>query len=255
MPITLPQLSESLFSSYDPKYVPGYTGYAPKLRSEQGKIYGNATLRSANYEPGLQRCGSDHIHPFNIELGEKVSNIARGDTEKWNNKHVEGHFHPSSEKYLYTRLNHTYDGNPQTSSAIKAIEEIKYELSSPAKCTSSEMDRWASLKDGNREGPRCNGRTEQTGEMSGLPYKNEKIKKILREELTEKNPSTNLPHTNDYLQRRQGKLIYRTNSGLLPNYSGYKPGQMFSIGSTWGRSSVNAIGKLHEQTFQWTSLF
>ncbi|XP_044141644.1 uncharacterized protein LOC122931623 isoform X2 [Bufo gargarizans] len=203
MPIILPQLPESLFSSYDPKYVPGYTAYTPKLRSEQG------------------------------------------------------YFHPSSGKYFYTQRNHTYDGNPRTSSAIKVIEEIKYDLSTPAKFTLPEKDRWASIREGSlRERSKHNGRNEQTGEVPGHPsYRNENLKNIFKEDLIGSNPSTKLSHTNEYLQRRQGKLIYRANSGLLPNYSGYTPGQMFSIGSTWGKSSVNAIGKLHEQRFQWTSLF
>ncbi|KAM3940199.1 ciliary microtubule inner protein 2B-like [Leptodactylus fuscus] len=255
MPIVLPQIPKSLFSSYDPTYVPGYTGYTPKLHSEQGKIYGNATLRSANYEPGLQRYGCNHIPSYYMEFDGKVSNYSRRDAENWNNKL--GHFDPSSEKYFYTQTKHTYNGHPQTSYAIKAIEEIKRELNTPAKCTSSEMDRWTSLRDiTQREKPKCDRQTQQTGEMSGLPsYRNEKIKKIFKENITENIPSTKLSQTNEYLQRRQGKLIYRTNNGLLPNYSGYTPGQMFSIGSTWGKSSENAIGKLHEQTFQWTSLF
>ncbi|XP_073507894.1 ciliary microtubule inner protein 2B-like [Phyllobates terribilis] len=254
MPIILPQLPDTLFSSYDPKYVPGYTGFSPKLRSVQGEVYGNATLRSANYEPG-QRCGGYHIPSFNMELGVNVSHIPRDDVENWNNKH--GYFHPSSGRYLFTQRKHIYDGNPQTSSAIQAIEEIKYELRTPVKCASSEMDRWTSLREGtSRERSTSCGRTEQTGEMSGFPsLKNEKMKKIFKEDLAEKNALTKLSDTNAYLQKRQGKLIYRTNSGLLPNYSGYTPGQMFSIGSTWGRSSENAIGKLHEQKFQWTSLF
>ncbi|KAG9486533.1 hypothetical protein GDO78_006742 [Eleutherodactylus coqui] len=253
MPIILPQLPESLFSSYDPKYKPGYTSYTPKLRSEQGKIYGNATLRSANYEPGLQRCAGNHNTSLNMEMYGKVSNIPGTNAENWNNKH--GYFHPSSGKYFYAQRHQTYDGNPQNTAAIKAIEELKHELSTPAKCSSSQMDRWSSLRDSTqRERPTCNGATEQTGEMSGLPsYRNEKMKKIFKEDLTD-NHSPRLSDANDYLQRRRGKVIYRTDSGLLPNYSGYTPGQMFSLGSTWGRSSVNAIGKLHEQTFQWTSL-
>ncbi|XP_044141638.1 protein FAM166B-like isoform X1 [Bufo gargarizans] len=255
MPIILPQLPESLFSSYDPKYVPGYTAYTPKLRSEQGKIYGNATLKSANYEPGLQSCAGNCIPSFKLELGEKVSNFSKEDAESWNNHH--GYFHPSSGKYFYTQRNHTYDGNPRTSSAIKVIEEIKYDLSTPAKFTLPEKDRWASIREGSlRERSKHNGRNEQTGEVPGHPsYRNENLKNIFKEDLIGSNPSTKLSHTNEYLQRRQGKLIYRANSGLLPNYSGYTPGQMFSIGSTWGKSSVNAIGKLHEQRFQWTSLF
>lgn len=86
MPIILPQLPDSLFSSYDPTYVPGYTGFTPKLHSDQGKIYGNATLRSVNYEPGVQRSRGNHIPSFNVELGGNVSNFARGDAETWNNK-------------------------------------------------------------------------------------------------------------------------------------------------------------------------
>ncbi|KAM4053076.1 ciliary microtubule inner protein 2B-like [Anomaloglossus baeobatrachus] len=255
MPIILPQLPESLFSSYDPQYVPGYTSFSPKLRSKLGEVYGNATLRSANYEPGLKKFGDNHIPSFNMDLSGTVSNIPTCDAENWNNKH--GYFHPSSGRYLFTKTNHTYDGNPQISSAIRAIEETKYELSSPAKCASSERDRWAPLRDSTpRERSKSYERTEQTGEMSGLPsYRNEKMKKIVKDDFAEKNTLTKLSDTNAYLQKRQGKCIYRTNSGLLPNYSGYTPGQMFSIGSTWGRSSVNAIGKLHEQPFQWTSLF
>ncbi|XP_071982644.1 uncharacterized protein [Engystomops pustulosus] len=255
MPIILPQLPESLFSSYDPKYIPGYIGYTPKLRSQQGKIYGNATLRSSNYEPGRHTYEGNHNPCFNIEIGDNISNFSRGDAENWNNK--QGYFYPSSGKYFYTRTKHTYDGSPQTSSAIKAIEEIKNELGTPAKCTSSDMERWPSLKNSTlMERSPYNRRTEQTGERTHVSSsKNEKMKKIFTEDFIENNHSAKLSNTSDYLQRRQGKLIYRINSGLLPNYSGYTPGQMFSIGSTWGKSSLNAIEKLHKQQFQWTSLF
>ncbi|CAJ0927047.1 unnamed protein product [Ranitomeya imitator] len=95
---------------------------------------------------------------------------------------VQGYFHPSSGRYLFTQRKHTYDGNPQTSSAIKAIEEIKYELSTPVKCASSEINRWASLRGStSRERSKSYGGTEQTGEMSGFPsYRNEKDEKNLQ---------------------------------------------------------------------------
>ncbi|XP_075047145.1 uncharacterized protein LOC142107544 [Mixophyes fleayi] len=262
MPIILPQLHESMFSSYDPTYAPGYTGYTRKLQSDKGKIYGNATLKSVENEPGLQRpsqlpgsgWGSIHSPLVNVQLGGRNSNTSREDTENWNNKN--GYFHPLNGKYYFTRINHTYDGNPETSSAIKAIEEIKYELSKPAKWTPSTMATFDSLKYGGIRQSHCNGRNEQITESSSFPsYRNGNMKKTLKNDITEKEVSTRLYNNNGYLQRRQGKLIYRTDYGLLPNYSGYTPGQMFAIGSTWGRSSVNAIGKLHEQSFQWTSLF
>ncbi|XP_063781482.1 uncharacterized protein LOC134931355 [Pseudophryne corroboree] len=261
MPIILPQLPESMFSSYDPSYVPGYTGYTQKIRSDKGEIYGNATFKSADYEPGLQRpsqlhvsgWGGNHSPLINVQLGGKTSNTSRGHTGNWNNKN--GYFHPLNGKYSFARMNYPYNGNPENSSAIKAIEEVKYELSRPANWTSPENATFDSLRDGIIRQSSFHGRNEQfTGTSSFPSYRKAKMIKKFQNDITERPLSTRLYNTNDYLQRRQGKLIYRTDCGLLPNYSGYIPGQMFAIGNTWGRSSVNALEKLHEQSFQWTSL-
>ncbi|KAM9330642.1 uncharacterized protein PAF06_016269 [Gastrophryne carolinensis] len=261
MPLTLPQLPDSMFSSYDPRYMPGYTGYTLKLRSDKGKLYGNATLKSCDYEPGYPRfplsaLGRYYNATSDLLLGGTVTNIARENAENWHNNN--GHFYPASGKYHISRRIHTINGDPKTSNAVNAIEEIKYELSRPAKPL--PMNRSDSLRKDlgtARAASSCFARkNEQVDEPENTPMcENRMMKKTLRKDSAEKTLSTNIYSTNDYLQRRQGKIIYRANSGLLPNYSGYTPGQMFLIGSTWGKSSINAIGKLQDQRFQWTSLF
>ncbi|XP_072260662.1 ciliary microtubule inner protein 2B-like [Pyxicephalus adspersus] len=264
MPVILPQLPQSMFSSYDPTYIPGYTGYTSKLRSDRGYLYGNATLQSRDYEPGLQRslqlpvsAWRNYSSSSDLHLGGIISNIPRENAENWNNK--SGYFYPASGKYHITRMNHTLDGDPKMSSAINAIEEIKNELTEPTVLMPSKTDRCASVQNSlqtPKQAARCIRDVEQIAEPSCSPiYKNEKMKKNLRNDYKVKEHSSGIPVKNDYFQRRQGKIIYRTNSGLLPNYSGYTPGQMFLIGTTWGRSSVNALGKLQDQKFQWTSLF
>ncbi|KAM5191579.1 uncharacterized protein ACMZJ9_000537 [Mantella aurantiaca] len=265
MSVILPQLSASMFSSFDPRYIPGYTGYTSKLRSDRGNIYGNATLQSRDYEPGFQRSsqlpGSTWRESYrsssDLQLGGILSNIPRENAENWNNKN--GHFHPGSGKYHIVQRNHTLDGDPKTSSALNAIEEIKYELTKSARWKPSENDKCASSHQNSLEAPRQTARcirgADQIAESSYSPtYINEKMERSLKSDFKEKKQSLSKPAKKDFLQR-QGKIIYRTNSGLLPNYSGYTPGQMFLIGNTWGRTTMNALGKHHDQRFQWTSLF
>ncbi|XP_040217903.1 uncharacterized protein LOC120947028 isoform X2 [Rana temporaria] len=170
----------------------------------------------------------------------------------------QGYFHPASGKYHIIRRNHTLDGDPKTSSAINAIEEIKYELTNPAKSMPLETRRCVSLQNSletPKQAARCIKRASQIAESSSTPTNRNEKSKTHQPDFIGKERSSTIPMKNELLQRKQGKIIYRTNSGLLPNYSGYTPGQMFVIGSTWGRSSVNALGKLREQRFQWTSLF
>ncbi|XP_077331523.1 uncharacterized protein LOC143974231 [Lithobates pipiens] len=264
MPVILPQLSASMFSSYDPRYIPGYTGYTSKLRSDRGNIYGNATLQSRDYEPGLQRSSELPVSAWrenyrassDLHLGGVITNIASENAENWNNKN--GYFHPVSGKYHIIRMNHTLDGDPKTSSAINAIEEVKYGLTNPAKSMPLETRRCASLQnrlETPKQAARCIKRAGQIAESSSTPTNINQKSKTNQTDYIGKEHSSTIPMKNEFLQTKQGKIIYRTNSGLLPNYSGYTPGQMFLIGNTWGRSSVNALGKLREQRFQWTSLF
>ncbi|XP_018427325.1 PREDICTED: uncharacterized protein LOC108799888 [Nanorana parkeri] len=232
MPVILPQLPESMFSTYDPRYVPGYTGYTSKLRSDRGNIYGNATLQSQDYEPGLQRSSQIPVSAWrenyrlssDLHLGGIISNVPRENAEIWNNK--SGYYLPASGKYHIIRMNYTLDGDPKTSSAITAIEEIKYELSKPAKWLSSKTERCASSqisRETPKQAARCIRRADQIAESSCSPTcRNEMMKKTLKNDLTEKELSSSIPLKNNFLQR-QGKIIYRTNSGLLPNYSGYAP--------------------------------
>ncbi|XP_068127426.1 uncharacterized protein [Hyperolius riggenbachi] len=239
-----------------------YTAYLPKFRCDRGSVYGNATLQPRDYEPGRQRSAhlpgsawrENYSTALPLHLGGTISNVARENAENWNNKN--GYFNPASGKYHITQMRHILDGDPETTKAINAIEEIKYELRKPSVQMPSGIDRCDSL----RKGLRTAGQPSQcvTGAQQldkPATFRNEKMTKSIRNEFTGKERPTSLCTKEDYFQRRQGKIIYRTNGGLLPNYAGYIPGQMFLIGNTWGRDSFDAMGKHQNQKFQWTSLF
>ncbi|XP_002131258.2 uncharacterized protein LOC100180027 [Ciona intestinalis] len=49
--------------------------------------------------------------------------------------------------------------------------------------------------------------------------------------------------------------IYHTQAGLMPNYSGYVPGQKFRYGKTWARETVNANRTGIPRTWESTSFF
>ncbi|XP_053312369.1 uncharacterized protein LOC128474122 [Spea bombifrons] len=264
MPVILPQLPKSMFTSYDPKYTPGYTSFVPKLRSDIGKVYGNANLRFLDHEPGLRRTqrvsfmewDNQHGPSRSAHLDRRVFDhhskmTVQGHEKNWNNQN--GYFHQGDTKYPFTQMRHTHDGDPRTSSVIYTVEQIKHDLNKPMEWMPSEPDRYGSLRheqDSMKYPSSCHERSEQIYPSSNLlPTGNVKMK-----EINDREPAKNICKTNDYIQKRQGKLIYRTDGGLMPNYSGYTPGQMFAFGKTWGRSSRNAIEKVHGQPFLWTSL-
>ncbi|CAH2293517.1 Hypothetical predicted protein [Pelobates cultripes] len=260
MPAILPQLPESMFTTYDPKYTPGYTSYVPKLRSDIGKIYGNATLRYLDYEPGLKK---GHRLSFTTwddrhsSLSAQSKRREFGDLQKKPfQRYVENVNRKNGFLHDFTQMKHTYDGNPRMSSAIHTVEETKHELNKPLQWTQSDTNRYGSERHGLEQwDPRSNGICEQRASSScPLPYEDIKMRTCLEKKVKEKEPSLNASKTSVYLQKRLGKIIYRADSGLLPNYSGYTPGQMFAIGNTWGRSTMNAVGKIHVQPFLFTSL-
>ncbi|XP_053555997.1 protein FAM166B-like [Bombina bombina] len=231
MPIIVPQQHESIYSTYEPHYVPGYTGYITKLRSDIGNVYGNATLKLVDYEPGAQKSLSRIIIFFCNQ----------------------GHFYPVTAKYYHTQMNYIRDGDPKTSSAIQTIEEIKKETNKPTRWLPCDADRFGSLPSG-LQTTNCAERCEQIASSSSS-Y-GDKIRGIIqKKELKASESSRSINKINENELKRQGKIIYRTESGLLPNYTGYTPGQMFVIGKTWGKSTIDAKGKHQEQPFVWTSLF
>ncbi|KAM8960505.1 uncharacterized protein RCH25_036219 [Pelodytes ibericus] len=268
MPVILPHLPEYMFASYDPNYTPGYTSFVPKLRSDTDNIYGNATLKFLDYEPGLRRgqrvsfagCSntpgpSRSAHYTRRMFHEPMNSTPQKHVGYWNNKN--DIFYPGSGKYHFTQMDHIHDGDPRASSAIHTVEETKNELNKPLHWESLETERYRSLRHGlesTREQSYNHGTSEQLASFSRR-HAYEDMRMSPEKEKKERKPLENMSKTNDYLQKRQGKTIYRTDSGLIPNYSGYTPGQMFSFGKTWGRSSMNAVEKAHKQPFLWTSLF
>ncbi|OCU00882.1 uncharacterized protein LOC108713500 [Xenopus laevis] len=251
MPIILPQLPEVMFSTYDPQYIPGYTTQIPKLRSDAGYIYGNATQTSSNHEPGVQRCTNLPLTGWRDRQGPVISmhsgtrDIPREQAESWNIK--KGYFYPIKRRYYATGINNMYNGDLRISTAIQTVEGIKHELHSPDQLKTFTSDTSKHLRmsrESLKQKATFHGRSEQERPLPRLsPF-------------AEKNERDPIPssYTTNYNQEQQGKLIYRTDSGILPNYGGYIPGQMFAIGKTWGKTSVNALGKLKEQPFVWTSL-
>ncbi|XP_075432385.1 ciliary microtubule inner protein 2B-like [Ascaphus truei] len=267
MPIILPQLPETIFSSYDPTYVPGYTGYIPKLRSDIGNIYGNATLNSLHYEPGVPKAPKLPIAGWDDNEGASLSmhfdrrmftdpkvNTPRGRAENWNI--TNGYFCSANGKYPLTGRQYMHDGDTHTSSAIQAVENLKSELSKPIQWMSSEIDRHESSTNGlgrDRQTSMSLGKSQQAS--SNLPSSGKEEMRINSEKrFKERESLPSLYKTNNYHPKRQGKLIYRTDSGLVPNYAGFIPGQMSVIGQTWGKGTVDAIGTQKKQPFHWKSL-
>lgn len=260
MPILLPQLPTLMFSTYNPSYIPGYTGYTPKLRSHRGSIFGKAAFQFCDTEPGFQRSlyfplsarREKNSLSSDLHLKETPSGMPRDNVENWNSKSA--CFYPARGKYNFIRVNHTLDGDPKISKAINAIEKTKHELSKPA-----HKDRCASVPSGlktPKEAAKCTTVADQAqrAESPHSPtHKQDKLKTV-KKDVTEKKHSSDMTTKSDLLPQKKGKIIYRTDSGLLPNYSGYIPGQTFNIGKTWGRSTVDALGKYRGQEFHFTSL-
>ncbi|KAM4710338.1 uncharacterized protein O3C94_000303 [Discoglossus pictus] len=270
MPITLPQHPESMFSTYDPYYEPGYTGYIPKLRSNIDNIYGNATVRFLHYEPGLQKSARPALIGYDDQRGPArsvhfdtnvFSDAQRNNPTQHADKSIitKGHFSPVNGNDYLTQMNYMQDCDPRTSATIQTVEEIKRDW--PGKWMSSETDRCGTYRYGLEKARQTSTSPERHQQRvtfsAHSSYGYEKTDNVSKKvpKSKEQAPFIGLSKTKDYNLKRQGKLIYRPDSGIIPNYAGFTPGQTSEIGKTWGKSTVNVIAKQQQQPFQWTSLF
>ncbi|KAE8632531.1 hypothetical protein XENTR_v10001569 [Xenopus tropicalis] len=233
MPIILPQLPEVMFSTYDPQYIPGYTTQIPKLRSDTGNIYGNATQTVVNHEPGVHRATNlpltgwcDRQGPV-ITMHSGTRAIPKEQAESWNVK--KGYLYPVNGRNYATGINTVYNGDLRISSAIQTVEGIKHELHSPGQWKTYISDTSGHLgrPGGSSRQATFHGRSEQERPLPRLSPYAEKKERLLKKERNESDPIPNSYKTNYNNHEQQERLIYRTDSGILPNYGGYIPGKKF----------------------------
>ncbi|XP_043920233.1 protein FAM166B-like [Protopterus annectens] len=309
MPIRLPQRPEMTFSTYDPNYIPGYGGFVPKLRSQIGETYGNATLRLLTYEPGQPKSSrltlieaqpkwNDYYprHLLNRTYGQP--DMSRY-TEQFIDKSIKnGYFYPRSGKYYYALRHYMYDNNPHTTAAIETIEEIKPMLHDPETAAVTkqnsmlkEVTRLDSLQRTSIRGrppPELFKESKDSHEVldtsrdatrslqgPGIFQESRGKDKLKRpstvpqqmssaqlhnstslvSDICRERPVTECGRMEDYAQNRQGRVIYKRETGIVPNYAGYVPGEKFTHGKTWTLTTENTLGIGKHKPFQRTSLF
>ncbi|XP_060092354.1 uncharacterized protein LOC132569932 [Heteronotia binoei] len=240
-----------MLSDYS-SYIPGYTGFIPKLQNVVGETYGNATRKLLFHQAKLlQLSHSAFNRPGHRYRPSRPF--------RWPDKYHYGQlslkdgnaaceYLPTSTKRSGFARRLIYDGAPQTTSAIQSIEKVKADLKPPPK----------------PRGTSQRSLTKPTKNLSSTtpslpPYKGVSkifgttISKTEKVEKPEEIPSLG-PKKIEMLQKQQGKLIYRPDCGLLPNYTGYVPGHKFSFGKTWGASTRGSLRAAKRQPLIWTSL-
>nr|XP_056704923.1 protein FAM166B-like [Euleptes europaea] len=236
--------------SDQPSYIPGYTGFIPKLQSVVGETYGNATRKLISHQAKLLRLSHStfslpghRYHPSRpLRWLDKYyyPQLAQED----GNTTCE--YLPTSTKRAGSARRLVYDGDPQTTSAIQSIEKVKADLKPPPKLRATSQLSLTKLAE-----------TVSSTTPSLPPDKG--LSRIVRTAIskTENVQNTGIPslapNKRETLRKQRGKLLYRTDCGLLPNYTGYVPGHKFSFGKTWGASTRGSLGTRKPQPVLWTS--
>ncbi|XP_038659873.1 protein FAM166B-like isoform X2 [Scyliorhinus canicula] len=244
MPFPLPLKAENVFSTFDPNFMPGYGGYIPKLRSHFGETYGNATLGLLSYEPGQPKSPRLTLtqtkplynpqvprHLLNRTYGHPEITTYAGQVQNTNIKN--GYFYPRDGKYHFALKHSVYDNNPEATSAIQTIKELKQR--EMMECKRSDLIA-----------PNMSSRPPSvipTGEIRP-PDSCTFIPMVCEPPVDPCYPGRmytfQTPDENPVEQN--SRIIYRPDSPLHSTYNGFVPGHQFSIGKNWGRSTYNALG-------------
>ncbi|XP_067885027.1 ciliary microtubule inner protein 2B-like [Heterodontus francisci] len=244
MPFPLPLKTENVFSTFDPNFMPGYGGYIPKLQSRLGETYGNATLGLLSYEPGQPKSPRLTLtqtkplynpqvprHLLNRTYGHPEITTYAGQVQKTNIKN--GYFYPRDGKYHFALKNYVYDNNPEATSAIQTIEELKQ----------LEMEQ---CKRSDMIAPNMSSRPLSTIAPDEIrpPDSCTFIPMVCEPFFDPCLPSRmNMFQTPDQKPTEQhSRIIYRHDSSLHPTYNGFVPGHQFEVGKNWEHSTFNALG-------------
>ncbi|XP_078071474.1 ciliary microtubule inner protein 2B-like [Mustelus asterias] len=243
MPFPLPLKAENVFSTFDPNFMPGYGGYIPKLQSRFGETYGNATLGLLSYEPGQPKSPRLTLtqtkplynpqvprHLLNRTYGHPEITTYAGQVQNTNIKN--GYFYPRDGKYHFALKNCVYDNNPEATSAIQTIEELKRREMTECK----RSDLIAPNMSSRPPSAIPLGEIKPPDSCFFIPVKYEPFDPCHPRRMDMfQTPDQNLMEQNS-------RIIYRHDSSLHPTYNGFVPGQQFEIGKNWGRSTFNALG-------------
>ncbi|XP_048358839.1 protein FAM166B-like [Sphaerodactylus townsendi] len=244
-----------MFSDHS-SYIPGYTGFIPKLQSVVGETYGNATRKLLSHQATLLRLSHSEFslpgHKYHPSRSEQISQIKQPDkchypqlTQEDGNATYE--YLPTSTKRPGFAQNLIYDGTPQTTSAIQSMEKVKADVKPPSKPSTANQLGLTKLAE------------SVSSTAPGLPLDKDLSRTVnISISTAEKARNTEgipflAPKKREKLRKQQGKLIYRTDCNLLPNYTGYIPGHKFSFGKTWGASTRGILRAGKWRSVIWTS--
>ncbi|XP_048381772.1 protein FAM166B-like isoform X2 [Stegostoma tigrinum] len=244
MPFTLPLKTQDVFSTFDPNFMPGYGGYIPKLQSRLGETYGNATLGLLSYEPGQPKAPRLTLtqtkalynpqvprHLLNRTYGHPEITTYAGQVQNTNIKN--GYFYPRDGKYHFALKDCVYDNNPEATSAIQTIEELKQR--EMMECNRSDLIA-----------PNISSRPKTAFAQDEIkpPDSCAFIPMIYEPSIDPCHPrKMDLFQTPDQKPVEQhSRIIYKPDSSLHPTYNGFVPGQQFKFGKNWGHSTYNALG-------------
>ncbi|XP_042311102.1 UPF0605 protein CG18335-like isoform X2 [Sceloporus undulatus] len=221
--------------SYTPIYIPGYTGFIPKLESIVGETYGNAIRKLLAHQAELLQLS--HTEADTLGRRYLLSRMCR----QPHGQHLPEDRYNTYE-CLPTKAHRRliYDGDPSSTSAVQAIKKAKGDLKPPAKSSKARELTPVQPKD-------------ETAVISSLaslhlPADKNIFKKISDSTMPEADQVQKSDETwalarkkRDTVPKKQSRLIYQSNWVPVPNYTGYIPGHKFSFGKTWGTSTRKSL--------------